>query len=118
MRRVSLNRDLSEPAIIEVFKASGWSVLRISVKDGPDFFAAKHGAETLTAIGPVLYPTRARFSYMRTVAVECKTGKRKLRPGQSDFQSVWQGEYVVLRSADEALDFVRDTGAKTCRNPL
>jgi hypothetical protein len=25
---------------------------------------------------------------------------------------------VVLRSADEALDFVRDTGAKTCRNPL
>jgi hypothetical protein len=108
MRRVSLNRDLSEPAIIEVFKASGWSVLRISVKDGPDFFAAKHGAETLTAIGPVLYPTRARFSYMRTVAVECKTGTRKLRPGQQSFRATWQGEYVVLRSTDEALEFIKN----------
>jgi hypothetical protein len=106
MRRAA-KRDLSEPDILELFQVYGWSVLRVSVKDGPDFFAAKHGAETLTAIGPVLYPTRARFSYMRTVAVECKTGTRKLRPGQQSFRATWQGEYVVLRTVDEAAAFLR-----------
>jgi hypothetical protein len=105
--RRAAKRDIVEPDIVELFQVSGWSVLRISVKDGPDFFAAKHGAETLTAIGPVLYPTRARFSYMRTVAVECKTGTRKLRPGQQSFRATWQGEYVVLRTVDEAAAFLR-----------
>jgi hypothetical protein len=97
--RRAAKRDLSEPEVLDTFKAFGWSVLQISVKDGPDFFASKRvEAET---------PTRVRFGYQRVVAVECKTGKRKLRPGQVAFSSVWQGEYVVLRTADEALEFLR-----------
>jgi hypothetical protein len=106
--RRAAKRDLSEPEVLDTFKAFGWSVLQISVKDGPDFFASKRvEAETVTAVGPFLYPTRVRFGYQRVVAVECKTGKRKLRPGQVAFSSVWQGEYVVLRTADEALEFLR-----------
>jgi hypothetical protein len=87
--RRAAKRDLSEPEVLDTFKAFGWSVLQISVKDGPDFFAAKHG---------------------RCVAVECKTGKRKLRPGQQTFRETWQDEYVVLRNASEAERFLSAGG--------
>jgi hypothetical protein len=92
--RRAAKRDLVEPDIIELFQVSGWSVLRVSVKDGPDFFAAKK-----------CYPNGDRV--LRCVAVECKTGTRKLRPGQQAFRKTWQGEYVVLRTVDEAAAFLR-----------
>lgn len=72
--------------MIATFKALGWSVLQISVTDGPDLFAAKR---------------------TRTVAVECKTGKRKLRPGQVTFRDNWNGEYAVLRSAEDVVNLDR-----------
>jgi hypothetical protein len=39
----------------------------------------------------------------RCVAIECKTGKKKLKPGQERFRETWAGEYVVLRSVDDVL---------------
>jgi Holliday junction resolvase len=85
--RKAAKRDQSERLVIETLRQLGWSVLQVSVKDGPDLFAAK--ADWLD--GP------------RTVAIECKTGKRKLKPGQEDFARNWAGEYVVLRSVDDVL---------------
>lgn len=85
MRRAA-KRDLSEKLIVDVLRKCGWSVLQISVPDGPDLFAARAG---------------------HSVAIEVKTGKQKLRPGQERFKSAWQGEYVVLRNVDEALAFNR-----------
>jgi hypothetical protein len=61
MRRVSLHRDLSEASIVEYLRKAGWSVLPVNTKDGPDLFIAKAGI---------------------TVAIECKSGKRKLKPGR------------------------------------
>jgi hypothetical protein len=87
MRRAA-KRDTSEAEVIWMFKKLGWSVLQISVKDGPDLFAAKH---------------------QRTVAAECKSGKSKLRPGQVTFRDNWYGEYAVLRSAEDVIKL--DAGA-------
>jgi Holliday junction resolvase len=89
MRRAA-KRDSSEADIVSTLRQLGWSVLQVSVKDGPDLFAAKH-----------YYPSGGW--YCRTVAIECKTGKRKLKPGQAEFAKVWQGEYVVCRSVEDVL---------------
>jgi Holliday junction resolvase len=84
--RKAAKRDQSERLVIETLRQLGWSVLQVSVKDGPDLFAAK-----LVNWVP------------RCVAIECKTGKRKLKPGQAEFAKVWQGEYVVCRSVEDVL---------------
>jgi Holliday junction resolvase len=89
MRRAA-KRDSSEADIVSTLRQLGWSVLQVSVKDGPDLFAAKH-----------YYPSGGW--YCRTVAIECKTGKKKLKPGQERFRETWAGEYVVLRSVDDVL---------------
>lgn len=81
MRRVSLHRDLSEASIVEYLRKAGWSVLPVTTKDGPDLFIAKAGI---------------------TVAIECKSGKRKLKPGQKVWAEGWQGTYFVLRDVTEA----------------
>jgi hypothetical protein len=84
--RKAAKRDAVESQIVAALRQLGWSVLQVSVKDGPDLFAAK-----LVNWVP------------RCVAIECKTGKRKLKPGQADFQANWQGEYVVCRSVEDVL---------------
>jgi Holliday junction resolvase len=86
--RTAARRDKSEAAIVQALRQLGWSVLQVSVKDGPDLFAAK-----LVNWVP------------RCVAIECKTGKKKLKPGQEDFARKWAGEYVVLRSVDDVVAF-------------
>ena len=83
MRRAA-KRDQSERDIITALRLMGWSVLPVSVANGPDLFASKG---------------------QRTVAIECKTGTRKLRPGQAEWSGTWQGEYVVLRSVEDAMKF-------------
>lgn len=93
MRRAA-KRDAVEADIIEALKVRGWSVLQVSVKDGPDLFAAKQVR---------VYGREGVASWMRTVAIEVKTGKKKLRPGQEAFRRNWAGEYVVLRSAEDAI---------------
>jgi hypothetical protein len=102
MRRAA-RRDGVEPDIVELFQVSGWTVLRVSVKDGPDFFASKKFTPTWLE-----QSVAVKFATTRCVAVECKTGKRKLRPGQEAFRRTWQGEYVVLRTVDEAAAFLRE----------
>jgi Holliday junction resolvase len=84
--RTAARRDKSEAEIVQALRQLGWSVLQVSVKDGPDLFASK-----LVNWVP------------RCVAIECKTGKRKLKPGQAEFAKVWQGEYVVCRSVEDVL---------------
>jgi Holliday junction resolvase len=91
MRRAA-KRDAVESQIVEVLRKRGWSVLQVSVKDGPDLFAAK-----------TVYLRDHGLNVRRCVAIEVKTGKAKLKPGQADFARTWQGEYVVLRNVDEAL---------------
>jgi hypothetical protein len=94
--RTAARRDKSEAAIVQALRQLGWSVLQVSVKDGPDLFAARRVYKT----GP--NPEDWTWTW-RTVAIECKTGKRKLKPGQEDFARNWAGEYVVLRSVDDVL---------------
>jgi hypothetical protein len=102
--RTAARRDKSEKLIVETLRQLGWSVLQVSVANGPDLFAAKTvKAETVAAIGPFPYPTRFGFTYQRCVAIECKTGKRKLKPGQERFREMWAGEYVVLRSVEDVI---------------
>ena len=81
MRRAA-KRDLSESAIVQYLRKAGWSVLAISVKDGPDLIVGKHGVNVL---------------------IECKTGKGKLRPGQVKWGQDWQGDPpYVIRTVEEA----------------
>jgi hypothetical protein len=55
----------------------------LSMADGPDLLIGKPG---------------------RCLLIEVKTGKRKLRPGQSDWHARWRGPTViVLRTVEEAL---------------
>lgn len=81
MRRAA-KRDLSEAAIVEYLRKAGWSVLHLSVTNGPDLVAGKHG---------------------HNVLLECKTGKGKLRPGQIQWGASWQGDPpYVIRTVSEA----------------
>jgi Holliday junction resolvase len=89
--RKAAKRDQSERIVIETLRQLGWSVLQVSVKDGPDLFAAKNQQHD------------CRGYHSRTVAIEVKTGKKKLKPGQERFRESWAGEYVVLRSVDDVL---------------
>jgi hypothetical protein len=97
--RKAAKRDQSERLVIETLRQLGWSVLQVSVKDGPDLFAAKR-CDIRFAVGP---NTDAIVNGPRCVAIECKTGKRKLKPGQDAFRNNWQGEYVICRSVEDVL---------------
>src|SRR4051794_14236467 len=80
--RRAAKRDASEKAIVEYLRKAGWSVLYLSVANGPDLLIGKHGA---------------------TVLVECKSGKGKLRPGQAQWGREWKGDPpYVLRTIEEA----------------
>jgi hypothetical protein len=81
IHRRAAKRDTSEKAIVDYLRAAGWSVLPVSVKDGPDNFIAKHGI---------------------TIAIECKTGNAKPRAGQVKWSENWQGMYYVLRNVEDA----------------
>jgi hypothetical protein len=102
--RRAAKRDSSEADIVATLRQLGWSVLQVSVKDGPDLFAAKR-----------IYRSKFGEHVLRCVAIECKTGTKKLKPGQEDFRSKWQGEYVVLRSVDDVLAL--NSGAKVGELP-
>jgi Holliday junction resolvase len=81
MRRAA-KRDLSEGPIVQYLRKAGWSVLHLSVANGPDLVCGKFGA---------------------TVLIECKTGKGKLRPGQVKWGQDWQGDPpYVIRTVQEA----------------
>jgi hypothetical protein len=79
-------RDASEPAIIKTLESCGFSVLRVSVKDGPDLLAFHHRTKSVHLI-------------------ECKSGTKKLRPGQQQFAETWP--VIVLRCVDSTLAWVK-----------
>ena len=73
-------RDKSEPQVIEALEACGFTVKKISARNFGDLVAA---------------------NAIRTIVVECKTGKSKLRPGQQAWHDTWPGEKHVFRTADD-----------------
>ena len=89
MRRAA-KRDRSEKAIIETLRVSGWSVLQLSMANGPDLLAAKHG---------------------QAVLIECKTGTAKVKPGQCAWHASWRGcPVVILRSVEDAAQLYKALG--------
>jgi Holliday junction resolvase len=82
MRRAA-KRDASEAAIVAALRTAGWSVEFLNLTDGPDLLIGKPG---------------------RCLLIECKTGKGKLKPGQSDWHQRWKGPTViVVRTVEEAI---------------
>ncbi len=92
LHRRAAKRDASEPEIIEALEKCGWSVLQISVTDGPDLIVAKMNYDCGMCLGK------------RTIALEVKTGKAKLKPGQKDWFDAWPGEKAVMRSAEDVVN--------------
>jgi Holliday junction resolvase-like predicted endonuclease len=80
-------RDKAEPDVIDTLKRLGWSVLRVSVKNGPDLVASKAG---------------------RTCVIEVKTGKKALRPGQQHWVATWPGEARLLRTPEDVVAMDRE----------
>jgi len=93
-------RDQSEPAIIETLESLGYSVLRLSVKDGPDLVAAKKGVVCVNNDGTNLYGPEVLF-------IECKTGKGKLRPGQQKFAERWPVKVFLFSTPEGVLEGLR-----------
>lgn len=87
LNRWNAKRDTLEAPCVELLKAHGWSVLRVSVKYGPDLVAAK---------GP------------RTVLFEVKSTKYldKRRQRQHDWRAAWPGEIALIRSVSELETFL------------
>jgi hypothetical protein len=80
--RRAAKRDTSEGPLVEYLRSAGWSVLYVSVRNGPDLVAGKHGVNVL---------------------IECKTGKGRLRAGQKAWGEQWRGDQVyVLRAVEDA----------------
>jgi len=67
--------DTSQRDIVQAFEQAGWSVLDTSRVGGgaPDLFVAKRGV---------------------TIAVECKTGKKKRQVNQVEWEECWHGLYL------------------------
>ena len=82
LHRRAAKRDASERDVIQALEACGWTVQQVSAKDWFDLVAVKG--------------TRAVF-------IECKSGKKKLKPGQQKNFDQWPGEKQIFRSADDVL---------------
>ena len=78
-------RDASEPAIIEALKAVGCKVWQLNGSGIPDLLVKRRG---------------------KLFALECKSGKAKLRDSQSD-------EFPIVRSAEEALVAINAVATST-----
>lgn len=92
LNRYAKKRDASEPEIVSTLLQCGFSVERI---DTPvDLICGWRG---------------------RTFLVECKVEGAKLNKKQTDFAWRWRGQFVVLRSAQDAIEFAVQVAAETER---
>lgn len=93
LNRYAKKRDASEPEIVSALLQCGFSVERL---DRPvDLLVGFRG---------------------RTFVVECKVDGKKLNKNQSDFVAGWRGsEVVILRSAQEAIDWACQVAVETER---
>ena len=83
-------RDANEPEIFDTLRGHGLSVRPL---DTP--------ADAIVGYG------------LRTYLVEVKTAKGKLTRSQSEFLKTWRGDYTILRSVDEAIEFARSVRASS-----
>ena len=80
MRRAA-KRDTVETEIVAALRAFGWSVVHLSLTDGPDLLIGK---------------------YRTTFLAEVKTGRKELRERQARWHAAWRGSIVlVLRTVDD-----------------
>lgn len=97
LRRFANKRDVSEPEIVSTLKQMGFSVVRM---DTPvDLLVGYRG---------------------RCWLVECKSSDKgygkDLNGNQADFDAGWRGpKIVILRSAQDAMDWGVDVASKTGR---
>lgn len=89
LNRYAKRRDATEPEIISALLQCGFSVERL---DTPcDLLCGFRG---------------------KTFLIECKVEGKKLNENQKDFVARWRGSrMVVLRSAQDAIDFASDVAA-------
>ena len=78
-------RDDNEREIVDVLTGIGATVQRLSMADVPDLLVGFRGENFL---------------------LEVKMPKKKLRPGQFAFFDDWQGQCIVVRSPEEALQAI------------
>lgn len=84
-------KDATQPAIEQAFARAGWSIDDTHITPhGFDLYVAKRGV---------------------TIAIECKTGRRKRTPEQVEKAEQWQGLYltgsdplVMLETAEAMLE--------------
>ena len=82
LHRRNPRRDLTEPIIFLALMQAGFSVQKVSVENGPDAWIGRNGIDK---------------------PVECKTGTRKLKPGQTQWAERWRGaKPLVLRTIEDA----------------
>jgi hypothetical protein len=93
LNRYAKKRDASEPEIVSALLQCGFSVERL---DRPvDLAVGFRG---------------------RCWLVECKVEGAKLNKNQQEFVAAWRGpKVVVLRSAQDAIDWASDVAAETER---
>jgi len=97
LRRYANKRDLSEPEIVQTLEQCGFSVVRL---DTPvDLLVGFRG---------------------RCWLVECKSSDKgygkTLNANQSEFDAGWRGpKIVILRSAQDAMDWAVEVASNTAR---
>lgn len=84
-------RDTNHAEVIAAFKALGWSVIDTSQLGGSvcDLMVARGG---------------------RTVAVEVKTAKGKVKPGQTAWLASWPSETAIVRTVKDVEQLTMPTG--------
>ena len=89
-------KDLTQKPIEDAFKKASWSICDVHAlgEDAPDLFVAKH---------------------LVTIAIECKSGKRKRSPTQIEWAEAWRGRYLtgndpalLLLQAEAILELYND----------
>jgi Holliday junction resolvase-like predicted endonuclease len=87
LHRRAAKRDSVEREIIDALEACGWTVQQVSAKDWFDLVAAKG---------------------TRTVFIEVKSGRSRLKLGQQRSFDTWPGEKHVFRSMGEVLAWEKE----------
>ena len=84
MTRHNVRTDATQPQIVDTLERLGYAVrdLRHAGRGCPDLVLSRHG---------------------RTWLAECKVGTAKLNPRQARWLDGWQGDVLLLRTADDAL---------------
>lgn len=80
--------DSTHKEVVEAFRKAGWGVLQTFRlgQSAPDLVVAKAG---------------------RVVAVEVKSARGRVKPGQAEWLAAWPGETAVVRGLADVLALTR-----------